>query len=270
MQELWRRLECPGRRRARQGGKRRQEENKARLADERRRVENQDTPLRVSMCRYWMCKGCTAVFEKEDLEAKILLYSGPGQRTIVGTRECEHCRSIYQARDIYAGLHDVPCEHWGQLPGPAMLEGEEAEPSPQETAIDWNKLWAEARRWLALLGLPLLGCLSIMGAWKFHRGTGESGVTLILLVPAILAGSVAIDMGINLFAMFPRSWHFGATTADSLTRYGVLLGAVAAALLCVALGNGWIIRITTGILVVLFLLAGLADMDKDRRHAKGR
>ena len=61
-----------------------------------------------------MCS-CGAVFEKENPEMKLTMYSGPGDVTILGTRTCANCRTTYQCRDIYAGKHDVPRQYWPQL-----------------------------------------------------------------------------------------------------------------------------------------------------------
>jgi len=77
--------------------------------------------MQISRCRFWWCAGCHAVFEKEDLESKIDLLAGPGVVTITGTRECGNCRAIYQLKDIYAGVHDVPRQYWSRLRQPVEI-----------------------------------------------------------------------------------------------------------------------------------------------------
>src|SRR6267142_2732114 len=89
--------------------------------------------MRVSRCRFWWCSKCHAVFEKEDLATKIILYGGSGEGTILGTRGCGNCESVYEVRDIYAGKHDVPRQHWGQLQQPVELPEQDAKPPQQPT-----------------------------------------------------------------------------------------------------------------------------------------
>jgi len=55
------------------------------------------------------------MFEKQDLEEKIMLYGGPGEVTIMGTLECGNCHAVYQVRDIYEGKHDLPRQHWAEV-----------------------------------------------------------------------------------------------------------------------------------------------------------
>jgi hypothetical protein len=69
----------------------------------------------LSRCRYWMCSKCGGVFEKEDLETKLEVLSGPGRVSIIGSRACSNCGTTHQSNDIYAGKYDVPKQHWGRL-----------------------------------------------------------------------------------------------------------------------------------------------------------
>ncbi len=68
----------------------------------------------LSRCRYWMCS-CGGVFEKEDLETKLLVLGDPAGATILGTRTCTNCGRTYSCGDIYDGKHDVPRQYWPQL-----------------------------------------------------------------------------------------------------------------------------------------------------------
>lgn len=71
--------------------------------------------MQVSRVRFWWCTRCKGVFKKQDLESRIELYAGPGEVIITGTCECNNCHAIYQQRDIYAGKHDLPRQHWAEF-----------------------------------------------------------------------------------------------------------------------------------------------------------
>ena len=81
--------------------------------------------MHVSRCRFWWCSKCQGVFEKEDLPTKLVLYGGSGEVTILGTRGCGNCGTAYQVKDIYAGEHDVPRQHWAQLNQPVELPADD-------------------------------------------------------------------------------------------------------------------------------------------------
>ncbi len=67
----------------------------------------------ISRCRYFRCQ-CGGVFEKEDIETKLLVLGG-GNVKITGTRTCARCGTVMNSSDIYAGKYDVPRQYWPQL-----------------------------------------------------------------------------------------------------------------------------------------------------------
>lgn len=83
--------------------------------------------MHVSRCRYWWCAACRAVFEKEDLAARLRLFRDASEADVAGSRTCGSCGAAYPVRDIYRGACDVPRQYWGQLDGPIEL-AEEASP----------------------------------------------------------------------------------------------------------------------------------------------
>jgi len=70
-------------------------------------------PYAQTVCRFWYCSSCNAVFEKD--ERTLLLMQVPGEVSIRGTWECANCHAVYQSPDIYAGKHDLPEQHWAEI-----------------------------------------------------------------------------------------------------------------------------------------------------------
>lgn len=235
--------------------------------------------MRVSRRRYWMCQRCQGVFEKEDLETKIQMYEGPRWVVIDGTRECGNCHAIYRVYDIYAGVHDVPDEFVSQLPGPADLDDESSSPNVTTSApaVSWDTLRTELPRWSALVGLPLLGCLLVMGTWSLHESTGGHLATGMFLFIAGLVGPMLVVMGPSLFASLPRGWQHGATQLDYYLRYGVLLAGLVGALLVAFVVSysmeqfalRWMVRIGSGFMVFVHA-ALLMEFEGERRNRSWR
>lgn len=238
------------------------------------------TAMYVSRCRFWWCAKCHGVFEKEDLALKIKLFTGAGQVTISGTRECANCHSIYQSEDIYAGKHDVPRQHWGQLPEPVELPDEQggaivaqarAAGSRSSEMKAPSRIGSTIGRCILLIGLPLLGWWMVQAAWRFHVSSDGVPGSWILLFLGGLGASILTGFGVGLFAVLPPGWRGGASQNEIYLRYGVvlaaLLAAVIAAIFVASALNGtaynWFLRIDA-VVLILFALGALYDMRKQQ------
>ncbi|MBN2416365.1 hypothetical protein JXO52_11010 [bacterium] len=71
--------------------------------------------MKVSRIRFWWCPQCNGVYKKVGLESRIQMYEVPGETVVMGTIECGRCHTVYQARDIWSGKHDLPREHWKEF-----------------------------------------------------------------------------------------------------------------------------------------------------------
>jgi DNA-directed RNA polymerase subunit RPC12/RpoP len=69
----------------------------------------------ISRFRFWACT-CGRVYIKVDLEQRLRkMVDAADEVSWEGKRSCGQCGAHYEDRDIYAGKHDVPEQHWSRL-----------------------------------------------------------------------------------------------------------------------------------------------------------
>ncbi len=71
-----------------------------------------DGLMKVSRCRFFVCKSCSQVFEKKDLRRKIDSYESDANVIIMGDLICGNCGQRHSKSEVYAGVYDLPKAEW--------------------------------------------------------------------------------------------------------------------------------------------------------------